>query len=116
MGLFNRGTDRPERGHKAARQRTRPAGCGKLGAVVQRTYRLGLFDPDPEREGVFYDGPVYGDTQTDKARMRLAVENYASLAATNPRIRLCMGIFAMSPPQSPPGVRDGNADIEFQSG
>lgn len=65
-------------------------------------FRLGLYDPDPDRPGVYFDSKRYADTPDERRAMRRAVERYTQLAASNSNIHLCMGIFPAYPQRARP--------------
>lgn len=67
------------------------------GWVMERTLRLGFFDPDPEKPGVFWEGTEREDTPENRRLMAEIVSGYSDLAAGDPCLRLCLGVFVDSP-------------------
>lgn len=56
-------------------------------------YRLGLFDPDPDRNTVVLLADRYSDSTKDRLTMKLAVAKYSKWAATQTNPVLCMAVF-----------------------
>lgn len=64
--------------------------------------RLGFYDPDPEKPGVFLEGTEREDTPENRRFMASIVNGYSERAAADPCIRLCLGVFADSPQRARP--------------
>ena len=56
-------------------------------------YRLGLYDPDPDIEGVQWIGRKLKATPSNMRDMESAVREFNRLADRDPSVLRCLGIF-----------------------
>jgi hypothetical protein len=61
--------------------------------TTPRTFRLGLYDPDPDNPAVRFISRTFRDTPRDQAIMLLAIKNFNKLARHTRRPGSCLGIF-----------------------
>lgn len=58
-----------------------------------RTFRLGLYDPLDDTQPIEFVDGVYLDNPSDRRDMREIVSEYNRMAATEPFVTRCLGVF-----------------------
>lgn len=82
--------DASARGGSAMNRALPPRGVAVAG------YRLGVFNPDPDRPGVRLIGRIYMSDQDDALLMKETIAEFNDLAAKTPGYRLCISAFPVT--------------------